>query len=100
VSDNGIRGLTAPERETIIGTSDADDYYDIWTAQRPVITKLKKNPAAALVEEGFYGTTAWARFQLPANLLTFRSAKRTVELTDEQRAERRERLARVRRGVA
>jgi hypothetical protein len=75
--------LTAPERETVITTSDADDHIRIWTAQRPMITKLKANPAATLVDEGWYGTSAWAEFHVPAGLLTVRSGKR--KMTDAQR---------------
>lgn len=83
-------GLTAPERETVITTSDDDDTLDIWTAQRPVITKLRRNPAATLVSEGSHGSAAWARFTLPADLLTFRSGKRSK--SDEQRAAAAERM--------
>ena len=37
--------LTAPERETIITLNDEDGHALIYTAQRPIITKLK-NPSA------------------------------------------------------
>jgi hypothetical protein len=103
MSDEGwhhISNLTPPERETVLLTSDADDSWSIWTAQRPVITKLKKNPDAVLVEEGSYGTTVWAKFTLPANLITFRQARKRVELTDEQRTARAERLRKVRERAA
>jgi hypothetical protein len=79
--------LSAAERETIVTMNDEDETADIWTAQRPIITKLKKNPAATLTEEGKHGSTVWARFTLPADLISFRSAKRTRELTEEERAE-------------
>jgi hypothetical protein len=59
--------LTAPERETIITMNDEDGFAEIWSAQRPIITKLKKNPSATLFEEGMYGSSAWARFRLPAD---------------------------------
>jgi hypothetical protein len=51
----------------------------IYTAQRPIITKLKKNPAATLVEEGTFEGTVWARFELPASLVSFRSTRVKVE---------------------
>jgi hypothetical protein len=69
--------LTRAERETVITTSDADEVLTIWTAQRPIITKLKKNPAARLIDEGRHDGTAWAEFELPAALLSFRSKRMT-----------------------
>ncbi|QEC47845.1 hypothetical protein FSW04_09865 [Baekduia soli] len=69
--------MTPPERETVVTTSDADDTLSIWTAQRPIITKLRNNPAATLVEEGKHDGSAWARFELPAALLSFRSVRRS-----------------------
>jgi heme exporter protein D len=100
VTWNHIANLTPPERETVLLTSDADDHYDIWTAQRKVITKLKKNPAAELLEEGSYGTTVWARFKLPANLVSFRSVTRRQALTTEQKRARAERLKANRKATA
>jgi len=44
--------LTRPERETIITVNDEDGSAEIYTAQRPWITKLRKNPAATLIEYG------------------------------------------------
>ena len=85
--------LTAAERETIVTLNDEDDVLHVWTAQRPWITRLKKNPAARLIEEGKHDGSVWARFELPADLLTFRSKRTRLELTDEQRETRRERLA-------
>jgi hypothetical protein len=85
--------LTPPERETVVTMNDEDDHMVIWTAQRPMITRLKANPDATLVDEGFHGTSAWACFHAPKNLLTVR--RRRV-LTSEQRdaaIERGRRLA-------
>lgn len=54
---------TAAERETIVNLSDAADRVDIWTAQRKVITALRKKPETfSEVASGFYGSTEWARF--------------------------------------
>jgi hypothetical protein len=85
--------LTAPERETIVTMNDEDDHAEIWTAQRPIITKLKKNAAATLIAEGKHDGSAWAQFRVPAELVSFRSKRTTRDLTDEQRAELGKRLA-------
>jgi hypothetical protein len=86
--------LTPPERETVVAFNDDDEHMTIWTAQRPIITKLKANPAATLVEEGFHGTSAWAYFHMPVGLLTFRSGKRKI--SDVQRATARANLRKAR----
>jgi hypothetical protein len=91
--------LTAAERETIITLNDEDATASIWTAQRPVITKLKKNPAASLIEEGKHDGSAWAKFEMPAELISFRSTRVKRELTSEQRAALAERLKRVKAGA-
>jgi hypothetical protein len=52
----------------------------IYTAQRR-IAKLKNNRAARLVEEGTDDGAVWARFELRANVVSFRSKKRGM--TDE-----------------
>lgn len=88
--------LTAPERETIIRLNDEDDLANIWTAQRPWITKLKKNPAATLLDEGVFDSSAWAEFEVPASLISVRSKTVKRELTDEQREAMAERMRRVR----
>lgn len=88
--------LTAAERETVITMNDEDKVAAIWTAQRPVITKLKKNPSAVLIEEGNFDGSVWARFELPAGLISFRSVKVRRELTEEQRAEASARMKALR----
>jgi hypothetical protein len=87
--------LTAPERETIIRLNDEDELANVWTAQRPWITKLKKNPAATLLDEGSFEGSVWAEFEVPASLLTVRSKKVTLQLTDGQRRQRADRLRTV-----
>ena len=84
------QSLTAPERETVVTVSDADEQMTVWTAQRPMITKLRKNPAAVLLEEGKIGSSVWARFQVPADLLTIRKPRQQRKLTDDQRERLRE----------
>lgn len=90
--------LTAAERETIITLNDEDGHAEIWTAQRPIITRLKKNPSAVLLAEGKDGGSAWAQFQLPADLVSFRSKQIRRELTEQQRAELAERARAMREG--
>jgi hypothetical protein len=92
--------LTAPERETIITMNDEDDVALIYTAQRPVITKLKKNPGAVLIEEGTFDGSVWARFEMPADLLSFRSTRVKRELSEEEKAGLRERIAHARAAKA
>jgi hypothetical protein len=88
--------LTAPERETVITMCDEDDTALIYTAQRPVITKLKKNPAARLIEEGKFDGSAWARFEMPADLISYRSTRVKRELSEEEKEGLRERIAHAR----
>jgi UDP-N-acetylglucosamine pyrophosphorylase len=71
-----MSSLTAIERETVITMNDAEDYMEIRTEQRPMINALKKNPAATLVDEGKFGLTLWAAFQIPKGLLTIRKGKK------------------------
>lgn len=72
-----MTSLTAPERETVILMSDADDTATITTYQRPIVTKLERNPAVTKIEDLDYGSTRGARFEMPAALLSFRSKKAT-----------------------
>jgi hypothetical protein len=70
--------LTAPERETVITFSDADDTATVHTHQRRIITKLRNNPAASEVEDLTFDGTAGAVFELPADLISFRSGRRKL----------------------
>jgi hypothetical protein len=79
--------LTPDERETVITASDADDHVIVHTAQRRVITRLKKLACAELIEEGHWGTTAHASFRLPVDALSFRNPT-----SPEERERRRQRL--------
>jgi len=82
--------LTAPERETVITFSDDDDTARVHTHQRKIITKLKNNPAAEQIEDISFDGTAGAVFELPADLVSFRSQKR--ELSSAEGAELVKRL--------
>ena len=74
--------LTAPERETVITFNDEDDTATIHTHQRRIITKLLNNPAAKMVEDLRFDGPAGAVFELPADLISFRSERR--KLSPEQ----------------
>lgn len=90
--------LTAPERETTIISTDGDDLVTIETAQRRYITRLRKNPSFTEAVTGTYEGTEWARFTIPARDWNPASgAKRRRNLTDAQREELRDRLAKARK---
>jgi hypothetical protein len=81
--------LTAPERETVITFSDEDETATVHTHQRKIITKLKNNPAATQVDDLTFDGTAGAVFELPADLISFRSKQRKGrELSPTERAEK------------
>ena len=84
--------LTRDERETIVNMNDGEDIAYVYTAQRRIITLLKKNPSATLVEEGTFEGSVWARFTMPARLVSFRAG---VRLTEEQRQARAANLRRA-----
>ncbi|WP_029090077.1 hypothetical protein [Brevibacterium album] len=89
--------LSAPERETVVSVSDADERVRIWTAQRRHINKLRKSPKAVEVASGQHDGSEWAAFEVDADQWSPASGiRRTRNLTDEQRAAARERLARAR----
>jgi hypothetical protein len=84
--------LTPPERETVILINDHDDFAEITTHQRTMLTKLRKNPAAEEIEDLTFGSTAGGRFRVPAKLISIRTKTRSVTLTAEEKARRAERL--------
>ena len=82
----------AYERETIIRMSDGDDLVTIWSAQRTVLTALRKKPEQFIEKSsGFDGSTEYAEFEIPKKMFNLaKSAKVTVNLTPEQREMRRQ----------
>jgi len=81
--------LTAPERETVITFSDEDDTAMVHTHQRPIITKLNKNPLATKIEDISFDGTAGAA-ATPAqveNLAKAREAQKLNPVLAESRAE-------------
>ena len=83
-----MENFTAPERETIINLDDGSDLARIWTAQRPVITRLRKHPGFTEVASGFHGSSPWAEFTAPADKFTI-GLKRAV--SSDSRAKMAER---------
>lgn len=92
--------LTPPERETIITLNDEDDVAHIWTAQRPMITKLRRNAAATLLSEGKHDGSVWAEFEVPKALVSIRTKRVKRELTPEQREVLAERMRTLHHGDA
>lgn len=80
--------LSEFERETIITFSDGDGIARIYTAQRTVLTKLRKNKAAKEIKSGEFEGSLYATFEMPSDLISFRQQQRK-QLTDEQRANMR-----------
>ena len=70
--------LTAQERETVINMNDEESIAYITTYQRPLITKLRKNPAAKLIKELGFDKSMGAVFEIPAAFITFRTSKRAA----------------------
>ena len=82
------------ERETTVAVTDADDVVRIWTAQPPVLRRLRKHPKVTELEGG----EDWGSFTVPSkewNPVTgIKRASRPM--TDEQKAAGAERLRRAR----
>lgn len=90
--------LSAAERETTVTANDEDGLVRIWSAQRKHITKMRRNPQFTEVKSGFYGTSEWAEFTVPADRWSPVGVKRLVSLTEQQRNDRRDRLQAARGG--
>ena len=57
----------------------------IWTAQRTYITALRHSGKFTETRSGFYGTTEWAEFTIPATSgARATGAKRVSNMSDEQ----------------
>ena len=84
------------ERETVITTSDGDELVTIETWQRPYLTRLRRD---GRFTERPGGTDAHGVFTIPRSRWTPTSgAKRSRNLTDEQRAAAAEHLRNFREG--
>jgi hypothetical protein len=72
-----VENLTAPERETIINADDESNAVRIWTAQRSVITSLRKKPESFHeIGSGYHGSTEWAEFTIPLSDVNWGSLAR------------------------
>lgn len=92
--------MNADERETTISVSDADNVVRVWTAQRKVITRLRKNAKATETGNGYVDGTEWASFTIPSDQWNPASGiKRTVNMTPEAKAAAAARLAQSRAQV-
>jgi hypothetical protein len=92
--------LTAPERETVINTTDADDLVTIWTAQRPYITKLRRHPKVSEIRSGSAGSTEWAEFTAADQWNPVTGVKRSKTVSETQKVALSERLAAARAAKA
>ena len=93
---------TLEEQETTINFSRTQDAVDVWTSDKTVMTKLDKLCNSA---PGFYKLIAEHKAQdddgaiiskeyriSDKRMLSFRSMKRTYNLTEEQKRKRAEHL--------
>ena len=85
---------TPSERETVINLDDEHPLVRIWTAQRPVITRLDKDPRFTCVRRGDHS----AEFTIPVDQWNpATGAKRkSAPMTPERRAEVAARFAAAR----
>lgn len=94
--------ITLEEQETTINFSRTQDAVDVWTSDKTVMTKLDKLCISA---PDFYKLVAEHRAQddvgaitskeyriSDKRMLSFRSMKRTYNLTEEQKRKRAEQL--------
>lgn len=87
--------LTPYERETVVNMNDEDDFAIISTYQRPLITRLRKNPAAEETTSPAMARYGGASFTLPARLVTIRSPR---VLSERQRTALAANAAKAREG--
>ena len=64
----------------------ADDTATIHTHQRRIISKLLNNPAATKVDDLTFEGSAGAVFEIPADLIRFRSGRRKMSPEQAQAA--------------
>lgn len=97
-----MANITLEEQETTINFSRTQDAVDIWTSDKTVMTKLDKLCISA---PDFYKLIAEHKAQddvgaimskeyriSDKRMLSFRSMKRTYNLTEEQKRKRAEQL--------
>lgn len=88
----------ADERETHISTDDLSEEWVVYTRQRSVISKLQKQGYTPINVELEQGRIVSCEFVIPINKISFRNANsKGRTMTDEQRREAAERMARNRK---
>ena len=91
------RSLTASERETHVWMSDDDDLVHIRTEIRKHVNRIRKDPRFTITREGAIGDTWFLEATIPADRWTpTGGAKRSRNLTEDQRNALRTRLAAAR----
>lgn len=95
--------IPTSEQETVIQIDRAGTVANIWTSDQVIMRKLDKfadNPDSPykLVEVEYFDgdgerEAITKSYLAPKNLISFRSKKKVVELTEEQKQQRREILS-------
>ena len=89
--------VTAPERETIILTSDEDSEWTVYTCQQKIMTKMKKIGAEPYkTEKDSNGNVIANYYKIDFKQVSFRSPSQKREMTEEQKQKVAERLQRAR----
>ena len=86
------------KQETVISSTAADSVWRISAAHAPHIHALRKRPLAKEIRNGTFPSGGeWAEFEIPRDQWSpVTGFKRTVNMTDEQKAAHSARLAAVR----
>lgn len=97
-TEQRIGPLTALERETTLTMNDGEPTVRINTAQRRILTALRKKPTVFReIATGFHGTTEWAEFEVDTSEVSFNlaaSGRERRQLTEDQRQELSNRMTR------
>lgn len=95
-----MTGYSREEQETTVSVTRADEFVHIWTAIPAHITRLKKNPSFTLIRESTKPGEIYASFSIPAkNWNPASGAKRSRNLSDQQKAEAAIRLRKARENI-
>ena len=85
--DEPLRGLSMDEQETTVTRTRTGEWTIVETTIPTDISALRNRAREYEEGSGYFGTTAWARFRIPsAQWNPARGIKRTVNLSNEQRA--------------
>jgi hypothetical protein len=71
--------------------NDEDDFALVTSWQRSVIDKLSRNPAAKKLDDVEYWKDHGVTFKIPKDFVSFRTTRRRLNLSPEQREARAER---------